>query len=328
MRRFLCLCIPLLLAGCAETQFLAQASKMWGSQSPEGGQYKVGKPYQVNGTWYTPKEDWEYIEVGTASWYGDEFHGRKTANGDRFDKNQLTAAHRTLPMPSLIRVTNLTNGRTAVLRVNDRGPFTRGRILDVSHAAARVLGFEGQGTAQVKVELLAEESRRLAQEMGVKLPDQLPRRDPLVDMQTSSLAQPVQAVETVELEAPPTTTQAHAVISEPVSVFSTPPDPSGKVISAAPPDEPMPMPRGNFGAPAESGSGVFIQVGSFSKIENVERLKDRLQNLGHVQVVTLEKNGKKLYRVRLGPLQNEQQARSLRDKIADLGIMDAKIITD
>ena len=114
--------------------------------------YKVGEPYQVNGKWYYPKEDKNYRAVGTASWYGSEFHNRQTANGEIFDRHILSAAHPTLPLPSIVRVTNLNNGKTIQVRVNDRGPFKPGRIIDLSEAAAEELGFRDQGTARVKIQ--------------------------------------------------------------------------------------------------------------------------------------------------------------------------------
>src|SRR5690242_8159303 len=151
-RLILCFAVSaLLLGGCAS-----------GTHGPEGngshGGYKVGDPYQINGVWYYPAEDWNYDETGIASWYGEDFHGKYTANGEVYDLNALTAAHRTLPMPSIVQVTNLENGRSIELRVNDRGPFARGRIIDVSRRAAQLLGFEGQGTAKVRVKLLVPES--------------------------------------------------------------------------------------------------------------------------------------------------------------------------
>ena len=127
----------------------------------KGGSYKVGKPYQIAGKWYYPEEDYDYVETGTASWYGKDFHAKYTANGEIYDMNTLTAAHRTLPLPSIVRVTNLENGRSLVLRVNDRGPFAKNRIIDVSKRAAQLLGFQTQGTAQVKVEILEAESKAL-----------------------------------------------------------------------------------------------------------------------------------------------------------------------
>ena len=115
------------------------------------GGYPIGKPYQVAGVWYVPAEQPDYDAVGAASWYGDAFHGRPTANGELFDMNLASAAHATLPLPSVVEVTNLDNDRTIQVRVNDRGPFKPGRIIDVSREAADQLGFRAQGVARVRV---------------------------------------------------------------------------------------------------------------------------------------------------------------------------------
>jgi len=123
-------------------------------QEPIDTPVKVGNPYTVDGITYYPREDPYYDVTGIASWYGPDFHGKLTANGEVYDMNALTAAHTTLPMPSFVRVTNLTNGRTLVLRVNDRGPFKKNRVIDVSRRAAQLLGFEGSGTAQVRVQVV------------------------------------------------------------------------------------------------------------------------------------------------------------------------------
>lgn len=152
------------LAGCAETTLAVDTAKALGSGDGAGNKpavYKIGSPYQVAGQWYVPHEDYEYDEVGIASWYGPKFHGRRTANGERFDQNALTAAHRTLPMPSMVRVTNLGNGRSVDLRINDRGPFSDNRIIDVSKKAAELLGFRRDGTARVRVQILADKSLAL-----------------------------------------------------------------------------------------------------------------------------------------------------------------------
>jgi peptidoglycan lytic transglycosylase len=117
-----------------------------------GGVYRLGKPYQVAGRVYVPEEDINYSAVGLASWYGDDFHGRYTANGEVFDMNSISAAHPTLPLPSYVRVTNLANARSIVVRVNDRGPYVGGRLIDVSVKTAELLGFYGHGVARVKVE--------------------------------------------------------------------------------------------------------------------------------------------------------------------------------
>lgn len=109
------------------------------------------RPYQVNGTWYKPREQPDYDETGVASWYGQQFHNRQTANGEMFDMWVVSAAHKTLPLPSIVEVTNLDNGRKIKVRVNDRGPFVSGRIIDMSRAGADALGFSGKGTARVRV---------------------------------------------------------------------------------------------------------------------------------------------------------------------------------
>ena len=153
----------ILLAGCAETRLvLHTAKKLSNKPVAPAGTYKVGKPYRIAGVWYYPKVDYNYRETGMASWYGPKFHNRKTANGQIFDMNAISAAHRTLPMPSLVQVTNLTNGRSLKVLVNDRGPFAHGRIIDLSRRAAQLLGFERAGVARVLVEILPEESRQLA----------------------------------------------------------------------------------------------------------------------------------------------------------------------
>ncbi|MDR1476786.1 MAG: septal ring lytic transglycosylase RlpA family protein [Rickettsiales bacterium] len=123
--------------------------------------YKIGNPYLIEGVSYYPHEDYTYSEIGIASWYGPNFHGGNTANGEVFDESRYTAAHRTLPMPSLVRVTNLENGVALNVKVNDRGPFARDRILDLSSAAADVLGIKEKGSARVKVEILEAESRSM-----------------------------------------------------------------------------------------------------------------------------------------------------------------------
>ena len=125
----------------------------WGEPVPKGGgTYRVGKPYVVAGRTYVPEEDVNYRAEGMASWYGDDFHGRLTANGEVFDMGSLTAAHPTLPMPSYARVTNLSNGKSVVVRVNDRGPYHGNRLIDVSNKAAELLEFKGNGVAKVRVE--------------------------------------------------------------------------------------------------------------------------------------------------------------------------------
>jgi rare lipoprotein A len=154
----------LVLANCASNQFASRVDPRYGvSSSPRvvafgdpvpkgGGTYRVGKPYVVAGRTYVPEENVNYREEGIASWYGDDFHGRLTANGEVFDMGSLTAAHPTLPMPCYARVTNLNNGKSVIVRVNDRGPYHGNRLIDVSNKTAELLEFKGNGTARVRVE--------------------------------------------------------------------------------------------------------------------------------------------------------------------------------
>ena len=162
-----------LATACAEVQFLSHAAKEVANESPSdpsssgaaagnGDRYKVGKPYRINGNWYYPHVDYKYVEEGIASWYGPNFHGKTTANGAIFDMNKVSAAHRTLPLPSIVRVTNLENGRSLKVKVNDRGPYSKNRIIDVSRRTAQLLGFEKKGTALVRVEIVEQDSRQLA----------------------------------------------------------------------------------------------------------------------------------------------------------------------
>jgi rare lipoprotein A len=155
----------LVLANCASSgKFAGRVDPKYGvSSSPRvvelgepvpkgGGTYRIGKPYTVAGRVYVPEEDTNYREEGLASWYGDDFHGRLTANGEIFDMGALTAAHPTLPMPCYARVTNLSNRKSLIVRVNDRGPYHGNRLIDVSNKAAELLDFKGNGVARVRIE--------------------------------------------------------------------------------------------------------------------------------------------------------------------------------
>lgn len=139
-------CALVALAGCGSTRPHTGAAP--------ASHFKVGEPYQVDGRWYYPRFENAYDATGIASWYGASYDGHRTANGEIYDVEALTAAHPTLQLPSLVRVTNLENGRSLVLRVNDRGPFLKDRVIDLSQAAARELGFENQGLARVHVQYL------------------------------------------------------------------------------------------------------------------------------------------------------------------------------
>lgn len=297
-----------LLAGCAGRS--PTASPVAGE--PNGhGVYKVGSPYQINGVWYYPAEDFSYDETGIASWYGEDFHGKYTANGEVFDLNALTAAHRTLPMPSIVQVTNLENGRSLRLRVNDRGPFARSRIIDVSRRAAQLLGFEGQGTARVRVKILVPESIQVAS---------LARRNGGDDK-----AEPAQAAPLAPVVAEPLTPGPG------VRVASATPSPLPPVAPAPPPQPaiaaPPPLPERVTVMPVKA-TQIYIQAGAFARPENALRVKGRIDRLGQVKVVGARVNGIQLYRVRLGPIQSVDEADRLLDKVVSAGFNEARIIVD
>jgi len=151
----------LILQGC---------SSLYNDDSNYRGHYKVGQPYQINKIKYYPEAVETYKETGLASWYGPGFHGNVTANGETFNQRRLTAAHNTLPLPSLVRVTNLNNDKSVIVRVNDRGPFAKNkqdRIIDLSEKAAEVLGMKDEGVARVRVELLHGATAKLHKKLNM-----------------------------------------------------------------------------------------------------------------------------------------------------------------
>ncbi|MFO1242004.1 MAG: septal ring lytic transglycosylase RlpA family protein [Rickettsiales bacterium] len=161
-----------LLALCSVALLFLSAcdngSPYGGTQNPTG--VKVGKPYSVNGSTYTPKYEPNYVQEGIASWYGPDFHERMTASGEQHDQHEMTAAHKTLPMPSIVKVTRLDDGRNVNVRINDRGPFVSGRIIDLSKAAAEAIGLDRDGTTRVRVEYLPQESDQYIASLGLKAP--------------------------------------------------------------------------------------------------------------------------------------------------------------
>jgi rare lipoprotein A len=160
----------LLLANCSSSKLFGKIDPKYGvAASPRviepgqpvpkgGGTYRVGKPYLIAGRMYVPEENTRYRAIGLASWYGDDFHGRLTANGEVYDMESISAAHPTLPMPSYVRVTNLANRRSLIVRVNDRGPYHADREIDLSFRAAQILGFHGRGLTRVSVEYVGPAS--------------------------------------------------------------------------------------------------------------------------------------------------------------------------
>ena len=305
------------LVGVAMLAACAQAPG-GGTGLPTSGIYKVGKPYQINGVWYYPAEDFSYDETGVASWYGPGFHEKTTANGELYDQNELTAAHKTLPMPSLVRVTNLDNGRSVVVRVNDRGPYANGRVIDMSRRGAQLLGFEGSGTAKVRVQILGEESRAIAAAARQGTPPTIlaesdgppPKPVPRGKIEVAGPAGPTTGKEAVPgivgAPIPPPATVAGAVVG-------------GRFV-------PSPVVAQ---VPVRGRDSLFVQVGAFGSAENVARVRSRLASIGQPASVTATKAGKQtLQRVRVGPLDSVDRADAVLNQIIQAGLTEAKIVVD
>ncbi|MBC8268277.1 MAG: septal ring lytic transglycosylase RlpA family protein [Rhodospirillaceae bacterium] len=308
----------LLLGACAETQFIAQTVKQVSKKSDAEkrttfGKYKIGKPYQIKGVWYYPQENFEYDETGIGSWYGPKFHGRKTANGEIYDMNGISAAHRTLPLPSVVRVTNLGNGRTLNVRINDRGPYAHGRILDLSRRAAQLLGFQKQGTASIRVRILADESRAMAArlkgvaelaEIGTPITiDSMPKP------KVSSQALPVIG-SNEQISPTPVSAPAPPPLSEPEQVANSPV--SNEVTLEPVPDQ----------------TRIFIQAGAFANFDNANRVRAILSSLGSVKVSPVLVNGRDLFRVRVGPIESIADADHMLEQVIASGYTDARTIVD
>ncbi|RAU22731.1 septal ring lytic transglycosylase RlpA family protein [Paramagnetospirillum kuznetsovii] len=308
-----------MLAGCSELNLFAHGAKSaMGGESPPpsasaSSNYKVGKPYQVAGIWYYPQEDFAYDETGIASWYGPDFHAKLTANGETFDQNAVSAAHKTLQMPSVARVTNLENGRSIIVRINDRGPFVNGRILDLSRRSAQLLGMEGKGTAKVRVQILSEESRALA---GKIKPDAA-GNEPKV-----AQAAPRGSVQAESLPPPP---GAKSQTSTPELASSDPGKPQRGLTVEAVERE---LAAQEIKSVPVRTTHLYVQAGSFSRHDNANRLAARLTSVGKAQVSQANVQGKPVFRVRLGPLQSVEDADRMLDAVMAAGTQDARVVVD
>ncbi|WP_167755540.1 septal ring lytic transglycosylase RlpA family protein [Vitreimonas flagellata] len=273
----------------APQRTLAQAAP---AQRPEWlEQERVGPPYEANGRWYVPTPEPGYEQTGTASWYGADFQGQRTASGETFDQAALTAAHPTLPIPSLVQVTNLENGREVIVRVNDRGPFVGERLIDMSRGAAEVLGFDQAGHARVHVRYLGPAPRRVDAEEGAR---------------PAPVAPPAPA------------RSARAANDGPLSL--TPEQGSGDdALAGAPMGEPVRRPTAPSYA-AATQSNFFVQVGAFSDLGNAHRVRDAVGQAGPVVVdVRTTASGGELFRVRVGPWTSREEADAARRTLASLG---------
>ncbi len=326
-----------------------------------GGIYKVGNPYKVAGRWYYPKEDYNYVEEGMASWYGEDFNGKRTANGERYNMNTLTAAHRTLPLPSIVRVTNLQNGRSVVLRVNDRGPYVKDRIIDLSKRGAQLLGYMGQGTTRVRVEIMAKESKELKEAMltgKVSTTAEDIVQAPAPSLYESSeerrkISAEVQKADEAAIYAESGgkkvatgTYTPTGKTAEPV-VYGSAASATGEVKTGSigvmnPADAKVSENKGIYGAAAENPEKkgtkavqsntyqymkgyYYIHTGSYSSYSTAHQQLVRLKEYGSSHIVPIEKDGKKFYRVSMGPYSRKEEAQVAQAKIKYYGFNDTII---
>lgn len=262
-----------------------------------GGRYQVGKPYQVAGRWFTPREQPGYDKTGVASWYGEAFHRRKTSNGEWFDMATLTAAHATLPLPSYAKVTNLQNGRSVVVRINDRGPFVDTRVIDLSKRAAEVLGYKTQGKTNVRVQYLGtapldDKGTHLAM-MNRKL------------QQGASFGTLVAAVNN---DAPGNTAVADAQSAEDDAVAQ-------QAAYVPPPTKPS----------ASHSAGFVIQVATFGNLDNAQATSDALANIGPLQVFEVMGEQGLAYRVQMGPFVSAIGAQDALNAVRNEGFATARL---
>ena len=326
MRLGMVAAIMVIVSSCAEAQLAIHSVKRVADVVEEKSQarYKVGNPYQIGGNWYYPKEDYEFDETGIASWYGEKFHGRKTANGEIYDMNTLTAAHRTLPMPSYVRVTNLENGRSLVVKVNDRGPFAKGRIIDMSRRGAQLLGFQKQGTAKVRVQILADKSRALA----VRIKNQVQLAEVGSPIKVKRL--PKAKVNAVSLPPPPGAKASASQGSVPVAVTRLAPTPTVPARQSATESAPAPSQpvTGEVSQKKVGASNIFVQAGAFGEYANANRVQARLASVGSVKISSVLISGRDLYRVRVGPLASVADADRILKTVARVGFTSARIIVE
>ena len=288
------------------------------SVPPAQGEYKVGKPYQVGGIWYVPREQPNYDQTGTASWYGEQFHMKATANGERFDMAIVSAAHTTLPLPSMVEVTNLDNGRKLVVRVNDRGPFVGDRIIDLSREAARQLGFDRQGLAKVRVRYVGA-APLLGPDGGLRYANAkpYPTRLPAAVTATSSVlagADPAMELATAMPRAVPVSAAIASenlppLIGSEISSTPIPPAPGVVNVSAIP-----------------IKSALRVQAGAFSSEVKARRAVSQLSTTGTASIEALERDGLTLYRVVMPAPADEAAAYALRDRVAEIGFVDARVV--
>ena len=310
--------------------WLGACGSSGGKGVAQRGSYKIGAPYKIDGVTYTPQEEFNHVETGVASWYGPGFHGKSTANGEPYDQSARTAAHRTLQMPSIVRVTNLDNGMSTVVRINDRGPFARSRVIDLSRTAAQELDIVRNGTAHVRIDQLQAESLAVK---DVAISGGGPAEQQAAVAQASSgRYAPAQApVQTAAYVPPPA--------PAPVYTQPAPAQPVWPTNSRSPAADPAPayVPASNGGPTVASlaggttlqpASGFYVQTGAFTTPENAERQRGAVSSYGVSEIAQGSAGGRDVYRVRLGPYTTSDAAGIVADRLKRSGYGDARVVAN
>ena len=291
---------------------------------------KVGTPYYVSGIRYVPREQPNYVATGTASWYGPKFHGRLTANGEVFDMERLTAAHKTLPLPSLVKVTNLENNRSTVVRLNDRGPFSGDRVIDLSKKTAETLGMKEKGLAEVRVEYIGPADMKYAitrtgeRENYAALEPPRRYRNEIPEMvlahTETNTEEETADVLTASLNTMPERSDAVAEDIEPITIVM-----SGETIPSAA-NVPAPVETRPERDLSPTGASYFVQVGVFSDPENAAAASARFAEYLPMTLEAVAVGNGLRQRLRIGPYAHEFAAEAALREAFTHGFADAHIV--
>ena len=274
-----------------------------------GGRYHIGQPYEVAGLIYMPREDPAYDRVGSASWYGELFHGRRTANGEIYDMDRLSAAHPTLPLPVYARVTNLNNGRSLVVRINDRGPFARDRVIDLSRRSAELLGFRNRGTATVRVKYLG--------------------RAPLSGDDSYELSYLASQSWARVATKGKSQTFASSTIASKERVKAKPAGNPALALNAPKQQPAAPQVTCSIAADAKrnpQARGLMVQAGTFKNKDNAERARATLSAIAPVDVASITMREELYFSVRVGPFSNSTEAKAALAQVTKAGYQGAKVV--
>jgi len=301
--------IGALLVGCSAQPYRDSAPRGYVdvSKIPDAipkdeprSQYGNPNSYEQFGrTYHVMESSKGFVERGVASWYGTKFHGRRTSSGEDYNMYSMTAAHKTLPLPTYLEVTNLDNGKQVVVRVNDRGPFHDGRIIDLSYAAAIKLGINKHGTGRVEIRALQPgEPRHMANE-------------PPPALTIGTLAP--STIQMTAIESTPI--QAEPIAAEPIPTAIAQTQPVAVTLPSRAPDP---------------GEERYLQVGAFSSLVNAENLRKRLSPVAQtpIRIVSNADPKQPVYRVRIGPLNSDEAAQQLAARLADAGINNSSVVFD